>query len=281
MSRSDARRAARYLWFSVVVLLLFCAGALAQPPNYAVGPQDVLTVAVFDQPSLSGKFTVEADGTFTFPLVGRVTVGGLSLREVEQHLRRDLEQGYVRNPQVSVAVDQYRSQRVFVVGEVHMAGTYPLNGEMTLIEALARAGSTTDRASGEVVIVHMSVGAIQSGPRLPDETDPSQVIHVNLEELQAGGRGRNVLLRDGDTVFVRRAENVYVFGQVRNPGAYPMQHNMSVLQVLALAGGVTDRGASNRVRLVRIVAGEKQEVKAKLDDLIHPGDTVVVPERFF
>jgi len=246
-----------------------------------VGPQDVLTVAVFDQPNLSGKFTVETDGTFTLPLIGRVKVGGLTLREVESQVRLELEQGYLKNPQVSVAVDQYRSQRVFVVGEVRTAGTYPLSGEMTLIEALARAGSTTDRAGGEAVIVHAPAGPAAVAPRLPGETDSSDVVRVNLKELQSGAAKQNIALRDGDTIFVARAENVYVFGFVRNPGAYPLESDTTVLQALSLAGGVTDRGTTNRIRLVRIVDGKKHELKVKLDDHVRPGDTVIVPERFF
>ena len=264
----------------LLAFVLLCgADAAAQTTNYSVGPQDVLIVAVYDQPNLSGKFTVEADGTFTLPLVGRVKVGGLSLREVEAELRRELEQGYLKNPQISVAVDQYRSQRVFVVGEVRTAGTYPLSGEMTLIEALARAGSTTERAGSEAVIVH--AGANASGPRLPGDADPSQAVRVNLKDLQTGAGTQNIMLRDGDTIFVSRAESVYVFGLVRNPGAYPLQGDTTVLQALSLAGGVTDRGTTARVRLVRIVGGKKQEVKVKLDDRVQPGDTVIVPERFF
>jgi polysaccharide export outer membrane protein len=276
-TRTLVGRAAALLTF----VTLCGVHAAAQTANYSIGPQDVLTVAVFDQPNLSGKFTVEADGTFTIPLVGRVKVGGLSLREVETTLRRELEQGYLKNPQISVAVDQYRSQRVFVVGEVKTAGTYPLSGEMTLIEALARAGSTTDRAGAEAVIVHAASGTGGSGPRLPGDADPSQAVHVNLKDLQTGGNTQNVVLRDGDTVFVSRAESVYVFGFVRNPGAYPLQGDTTVLQALSLAGGITERGTTDRVRVVRVVNGKKQEVKVKLDDRVLPGDTVVVPERFF
>jgi polysaccharide export outer membrane protein len=281
MSRTITRPVA-YCAAGLLTFVLLCGAELAaQTTNYSVGPQDVLTVAVFDQPSLSGKFTVEADGTFTIPLVGRVKVGGLSLREVESELRRELEQGYLKNPQISVAVDQYRSQRIFVVGEVKTAGTYPLSGEMTLIEALARAGSTTDRAGAEAVIVHAAAGAGATGPRLPGDADPSQAVHVNLKNLQTGANTQNVVLRDGDTVFVSRAESVYVFGFVRTPGAYPLQGDTTVLQALSLAGGITDRGTTDRVRVVRVVNGKKQELKVKLDDRVLPGDTVVVPERFF
>ena len=92
---------------------------------------------------------------------------------------------------------------------------------------------------------------------------------------------RNIELRDGDTIFVPRAETAYVFGQVKNPGAYAVQKDTTVLQALSLAGGVTENGAMNRVRIVRIVAGGKKEIKVGLTDTVKPGDTIIVPERYF
>jgi polysaccharide export outer membrane protein len=89
-------------------------------------------------------------------------------------------------------------------------------------------------------------------------------------------------LRDGDTIFVPRAETIYVFGQVKNPGAYVLQSkDTTVLQALSLAGGVTDRGATNRIKIMRVVDGKMKEIKVKLTDIVRPGDTVVVRERFF
>src|SRR5258708_7169472 len=123
------------------------------PDDYVIGPQDVLTIQVFDQADLGGKYTVETDGTFSFPLIGRVRAGGLTLRNFELELKKRLADGYFRNPQVSVAIELYRSQRIFVMGEVRNPGPVQLSGGMTLIEALARAGSTTAAASGEVAIV--------------------------------------------------------------------------------------------------------------------------------
>jgi polysaccharide export outer membrane protein len=250
--------------------------------NYVIGPQDVLTITVWDQADLSGKFTVESDGSFSFPLVGRIKAAGLTLRDFETELKRRLADGYFKNPQVSVAVDEYRSQRIFVVGEVRTPGSYPLTGDMSLIEALARAGSTTPSASGEVLIVHPPTGKISDGPLLPNQVADAEVIRVDLKRLQEGGLTQNYPLRDGDTVFVPRAETIYVFGQVKNPGAYALQSkDTTLLQALSLAGGVTDRGAINRVKIIRVVAGKMTEVKAKLTDIVKPGDTVVVPERFF
>jgi len=248
--------------------------------DYMIGPQDVLTIQVYDQADLGGKYSVEADGTFSFPLIGRVKAGGQTLRAFEQDLKSKLADGYFRNPQVTVAIEQYRSQRVFVMGEVRQPGPVPLTGGMTLIEALARAGSTTSTASGEVAIVRNSQGEVR-GPVLPDQNSGSDVFRASIKELEGGALSQNLELRDGDTVFVPRAETVYVFGQVRTPGAYGVQANMTVLQALSLAGGVTEHGASGRIRVMRSEDGVKKEIKVKLTDLVRPGDTVIVPERFF
>jgi len=268
------------------LLVSFTVGAQDKPlsalvTDYVVGPQDVLTITSYDQADLSGKFSVEADGTFTYPLIGRFKAGGLTLRGVEDGLKKRLkDEGYFRNPQITVAVETYKSQKVFIVGEVRLPGSYPLSGSMNLVEAIARAGSTLPTASLEAVIVH--VGDNATGPTFPTKADDPNVVRVDLHDLQNGVFSQNVALRDGDTIFVPRAESVYVFGQVKNPGAYALQRkNTTVLQALSLAGGVTDRGTTSRIKIIRIVNGDKKEIKVKLSDVVLPGDTVVVSERFF
>lgn len=279
--RHDVNSSSARLAVTLAALIAFGQIVSAQSASdYLIGPQDVLTVQVYDQADLGGKYSVEADGTFSFPLIGRVKAGGQTLRGLEQDLKSKLADGYFRNPQVTVAIEQYRSQRVFVMGEVRQPGPVPLTGGMTLIEALARAGSTTSTASGEVAIVRTSRGDVR-GPVLPDQNSGSDVFRASIKELEGGALSQNLELRDGDTVFVPRAETVYVFGQVRAPGAYGVQANMTVLQALSLAGGVTEHGATGRIRVVRSEDGVKKEIKLKLTDLVRPGDTVIVPERFF
>src|SRR3954469_15437943 len=118
------------------------AGEAAPATDYVVGAQDMLTITSYDQADLSGKFTIEADGSFTYPLIGRFNAGGMTLRRVEDGLKARLrDEGFFNNPQIVVTVDQYKSQKIFIVGEVRTPGTYTLSGDMTLVEALARAGS--------------------------------------------------------------------------------------------------------------------------------------------
>lgn len=264
-----------------LLLLPLPTFAATQSPDYVIGPDyiigspDVLSITVWNQTDLSGRYTVEIDGTFTFPLIGRVRASGLTLREFELELNRLLADGFVRYPQVTIGVAESR-QRVFVVGEVRQPGTYLLTSDMRLIEALAEAGSALASASGEAVVVRSNAA---DGPVLLGDEN-ARVIRVDLRALQSGAT-QNVLLRDGDTIFLPPAEIAYVFGQVRNPSSYPIHTDTTVLQLLSLAGGVTDFGATNRIKIMRLVEGEQEEIKVKLNDPVQPGDTIIVPERFF
>ena len=264
---------------AAIVLFAMAARPAAQSAaNYTIGPQDVLTIQVFDDPALGGKYTVETDGTFSFPLIGRVKASGMSLRAFEVELKGKLADGYFKNPQVTVSVEQYRSQRVFVNGEVRMPGPVPLTGGMTLIEALSRAGSTLPTASGEVSVVRppqTSAGALDTSGV------GAEMFRASIRDLESGVLKQNIELRDGDQIYVPRAEMIYVFGQVKNPGSYGIQKDTTVLQALSLAGGVTPNGAMGRIEIVRIVNGETKTVKPKLSDVVLPGDTIKVPERYF
>src|SRR5215467_14616059 len=176
---------------AIAALLLHTTAVRAQTQvnNYIVGPQDVLTIALFDQQDLSGKYTVEADGTFTFPLIGRVKAGGLTLRGVEESLKTRLkDEGFFRNPQVTVSVETYKSQKIYVIGEVRMPGSIPLSGDMNLVEAIARAGSTLPTASGEAIIVHATPGA--TGPAQPSDSANGE--RVDLLALQNGATKQNI-----------------------------------------------------------------------------------------
>jgi len=262
----------------LAILVIDGRGAGAQT-NYQIGPQDVLTITVFGEADLSGKFTVEQDGTFTFPLVGRVKAGGASLRDVEQDLKKRLSDGYLRNPQVTVTMETYRSQRILIMGEVRSPAEYQLTGDMTLLSALARAGGPTSTAGREALIVRTP-----RHPVLDENGRPSgepEIIHVDLTDLQAGNVSLNIPLVDGDTITVPKAQSVFVSGQVKSPGAFPVEPETTVLQVLSLAGGLTERGAAGRIRIQRTVDGKKVEIKAKLTDTVLPGDTIIVPEKFF
>ncbi len=250
--------------------------------DYTIAVQDVLNITVWENADLTGKFTVQPDGTVTLPLLDRVKAAGLTVREFEAQLARRLKDGQLlRDPRVSVTLDQARGRRIFIFGNVSSPGTYPLSDGQTLLEVLAHAGYN---GASEAVILRPKR---PSGPTFPDDPGDADVLRVNLRELEKdvehGSLARNVILRDSDTIFVPRLDptRVFVGGQVRTPGAYSITENTTVLQALTLAGGLTENAAANRIRILRLVNGKQQTIKAKLTDVIKPGDTIIVPERYF
>ena len=107
----------------------------------------------------------------------------------------------------------------------------------------------------------------------------SEVRRVNMRDIESGRMSQNVAIRDGDTIFVPKAERFFVVGLVRNPGSYALEANMTVLQALSLAGGVTERGSNRRLRVTRVVDGKRRELDVKPTDLVQPGDTITVRQR--
>jgi polysaccharide export outer membrane protein len=281
--------------------LLALFGAFRPPAtgqDYEIGPGDVVHIEVRGQTDLTGDFRVDAEGSISFPILGKIKAAAHTPLELERKLTTLLADGYLRRPVVTVSVAQYGSQRVYVTGEVQKAGPYGLRADRSLLALLADIGNLGANVGHEVIVIRPVTDAV-SGPVIPTASPPggteggmfvagqplevpgADVFRISLQELQAGNPERNVLLQPGDTVYLPRAAQVYITGSVGRPGPYKYQEGMTILQALTLAGGVTERGAAGRTKIVRIVEGKKKETKAKPTDLVQPEDLIVVPERFF
>ncbi len=249
-----------------------------QPARYTLGPQDQLKITVFDEPDLSNIYRVDSDGYVTFPMINRVTATGLTPAELQDRIRTMLASGYIRNPQVRVEVEGYKSQSIIVGGEVRSPGKIPMTGTMTLIEALAAAGSPTSSAASEVIVSRQ-----KRGPNgvIPNENDV-EIIRVNLKEIQLGRAGRDIQLQDGDIINVPKAQTLYLSGAVRNQGAIIYEPGMTVQQAIAVAGGLTDRGSDRRIKADRIMSdGKVVEVSLRLEDKVQPNDTIKIANKIF
>jgi polysaccharide biosynthesis/export protein len=261
--------------------------AAAAPEAYEIGPGDVLQVTVLGQAPFSGEFTVGADGIMPYPFLGKVKASELSPAELERKLTTLLSEGYLRRPQVSVTVKQYRSQKVYVTGEVKSAGHEVVVVRQPPMPPAAEPAPWPDDAdeNGDVdpspAPSTSPVPMPRPGPALPGEVPGSEIFRINLRELRAGYPDRDIRLQVGDTVHFPKAAQVYVTGHVARPGTFRFEEGQTVFQVLAMAGGVTERGAEKGVRLVRLVDGKRKELKAKPTDIVQAEDTLHVPERFF
>jgi polysaccharide biosynthesis/export protein len=244
--------------------------------TYTVGPTDILKVTVFNEADLTVSVRIDDDGSIAYPLLGRLAVGGRTVRDIEDMLRKLLLDGYVRNPQISVEVEQFRSRTIFIVGEVRNGGKYPLQGDMTLLEVLALAGSVTAEASSEISVLRPKSKSIL-GPASPD--DAVEILRANLEDMKTGKMSANIPLQDGDTIYVPPAERFYVSGLIRNPGSFKYVRGITVQQAIAVAGGLSERGSDRGVKLRRVTGDKQQLIDVKLTDIILPGDTIIIRQR--
>jgi polysaccharide export outer membrane protein len=263
---------------ALIPVVVFCAVTFASAgqSGLVVSPRDEIGISVYNQPQLSGKFLVDADGTFLYPQVGRIQAAGLTPRSIEVELTKRLG-GIMRNPQVTIVHVPAATKKFTVSGQVQSQGTFTFGGEIRLLEALARAGSIRDDASEQLLIIRPRAEP-PAGSKSGAPPEPETIV-VDLYALMDGDMKHNVALEDGDTVLVRRAEPVFVTGYVNSVNAYPVRRGMTVEQVLALAGGISAQGAKNRIEITRTVNGAKKTFKVELGDPVKPGDTVKVGRR--
>lgn len=259
-----------------------------EPLEYTIGAEDILRISVFGHDDLTQTTVVQQDGTLIYPLIGRVKASDLTPKELERKLTTLLGQGFVRNPQVTVSVQEYRSKTVFVVGQVSRPGSFPIAGRMTVLELLAKAGPT-GAAGAEVIIVRPKTAT--QGPMIPADLtggtiDPSvaqqaDILRVNIRDIQMGQLDKNILVRPNDTIFVTEAAKVFVTGEVRSPGAIGFSPGMTVRKAIYTAGGFTADASTGRLRVVREIEGKTKEEKIGLDEPILPGDTIIVKAKLF
>jgi polysaccharide export outer membrane protein len=271
------------------LLLCLCVLPRAWSQEYRIGPGDVLTITVWGQPDLSRDYTVDPDGFTPFPLINRVKAGGLTTRELAASLVAILGKDYLVDPQVIVSVKEYLSQKVTILGEMARPGVFYLTGPTTLVDILSRAGWLSKSAGRQILLVREQPGA---GPGVPATNATIQ--RINLDDIQAGNAAKNIPIQAGDTLFVmsRDDNNYFVFGEVKRPGAYPLEKETNILEGITIAGGFTDKASPSRTRVIRVGATGQQVLEVDMNDVIKRGqrdkavrlqanDVVVVPESFF
>lgn len=265
------------------LILFFILMALVIPIRsqgegvYLLGPEDVIEITVWGQQDLQRQVAVSLDGMITFPLIGEVKAAGKSPQDLEKSLAAKLANGYLVNPQVTVNVKEYKSQKVYIMGEVKNPGTYPVTKKNDLLYTLSLAGGFTPNAGNDVLVVRP-----KNGKGIPISLEEAKshkdaIIKVNLKAALDGDASQNVIIQNGDTITVQKMPYFFVLGEVKNPGRFNLEEGTTVLMGISMAGGLTPWAYENNTRIVREVDGKKEKIRVKLNDLIQPGDTVMVP----
>ena len=248
--------------------------------GYRVGIGDVIDVKAFQEDEISGEFSVEASGAITFPLLGTVTVAGMTPAEIAVLLEELLEKDYYVDVQLKVEVEVFASQPVTLLGEVQSPGTYYLEGRTTLTEMVAKAGGLKPSA-GPVLELRRTERGEGEGP-------PEPMI-FECAKLSTGEAGRDVVLRAGDVLYVSPKKIYFITGEVARPGQYEISLGMTLMQAISQAGGV-GKFASQVIEIHREVDGEKKILSFDLshirkgrlaDPAVVSGDVIFVKRRFF
>lgn len=246
--------------------------AASKAPLLQLGPGDSVNIQVYGQPDLNATVYVSDDGTIPVALTGPVKVAGASPAEAAARIEKALKDGkYLVDPHVTLTVTESRSQRVSVLGQVGRPGRYPIQSNTSIFDLLADAGGITELGGDQVFILRTDAsGNITRYP-------------ISLKGLADGARGNSeVTLTGGDSVMVPTAPQLYIYGEVTTPGKFKVEPGMTVVQAIARAGGVTQRGSQNRVVIKRRKAdGTYETTKAALSDLVQPDDVIRVKESIF
>ena len=270
--------------FPVVALfcpvMTFAQGMTPEDGGYKLGVGDVIEVEAYQEEEISGKFTVNATGAVTFPLLGSVAVAGKTPADVAELLESLLEKDYYVDVQLKVDVAVFASQPVTLLGEVQNPGTYYLEGRMTLTELLAKAGGLRPSAGP---LLELRRTARVEGEGAPPPMD------FPTAKLLTGEVGRDVVLQAGDVLFVSAKKIFFISGEVARPGQYEISLGLTLMQAISQAGGV-GKFASQAIEIHRDVEGEKQILSFDLsqirkgrsaDPAVLPGDVIFVKKRFF
>ena len=253
--------------------------AVAQPSTptaaaaeYRLGSGDVVRINVYQNPDLAIETRVTEAGLISYPLLGSIKVGGLSVTATEKLIADGLRSGnFVKQPQVTLVVTQVRGNQASVLGMVNRPGRYPIEvADMRLTDLLAMAGGTAVNGSDMVVVT-----GTRDGKPFRAEVDMPSV-------FATGGTGKDMLINNGDSIWVDRQPLVYIYGEVQRPGPMRVERGMTVMQSLATGGGLTQRGTQKGIRIHRRAAdGKVQVMEPVLDDKVQDGDVVYVRESLF
>jgi polysaccharide export outer membrane protein len=260
----------------VPLFLSFMSGANAAAEktqsDYALAPGDIVHIQVYQNPDLTTDTRISESGRVSFPLLGGVQIGGLTVSQAEALIAQQLNDGhFLIKPQVVVLLEEIRGNQIAVLGQVNKPGRFPLEtSTMRLSDVLALAGGIGEKGADTVVVT----GARNGKPFRSE---------IDITALYNGGDPSNdIVLSGGDAVFVNRAPVFYIYGEVQHPGTYRLDRDMMLMQAIAAGGGNTPRGTLKGIQVHRRNSnGKMTVVEPKMDELLQPNDVVYVRESFF
>jgi polysaccharide biosynthesis/export protein len=232
--------------------LLAATTALPQEDRlYRIGSEDQISVEIFGVSELSREYVIDGRGHINMPLVGEVAISGYTIPEAEQAIADAYSENYLRDPQVSIRVTEYRSQQFTAMGAVNSPRVYNTRRRVTLMEALAMAGGLSTAAGNHVYLTDRV--------RDPETGEMStRSLIIKIEDLLRNTSEFSFLLGDSALINVPRAGSIFVEGAVQSPGVYTRHGDTTVLKAVAMAGGLRFEANRSRIRILSREPGSQQ-----------------------
>lgn len=262
--------------------------------DYVLSADDEIVIRALDAEELSNKpMRIDGTGNINAPMIGRLHVAGLTVRELEAEVKNKLSQ-YIVDPDVSILITAYRSQPVSILGSVRNPGTHQLEGHKTLIEVLSLAGGLSPEAGNTLKITRrIERGKIPLPDATIDKSGEYSVGEIGLRSLlDASNPQENIEIMPNDVLLVPRGKMIYVVGEVKKSGGFvfPERESISVLQAIAMADGVAQFASTKSARILRPVAGSNRiEIPINLGDILagksvdvslQPDDILFIPNSY-
>jgi polysaccharide export outer membrane protein len=260
-------------WVLVGWMMVGLGVSHAAAGDYILGSGDQIRISVYQNQDLQLETRVSEAGTISFPLLGNIRIGGLSTTEAEAKIAKGLKDGnFLKQPQVSILLLSAAANQVSVLGQVAKPGRFSLiAGNTKLSEVLAQAGGIISGAGSDIVVV----SGQRDGKTFRKEIDFPKVFASADPEA-------DFELRNGDAIWIDRAPQIYIYGEVQRAGAQILLRDTTLLQALASAGGLTLRGTERGIRVHRRDAtGEVRIIQPAMNDKLLPNDVVYVKESLF
>lgn len=267
--------AALWLLLSAITLSSASLANAAEPRanvDYKLGQGDAIRILVFQNPDLTLDSRVSESGTITYPLIGTVNIGGLSIEAAEKRIAAGLKDGgFVQKPQVNIILIQVRGNQVSVLGQVNRPGRFPLETANNRVsDVLAMAGGIIPSGADSVIVT-----GIREGKPFRREIDFPGIFIDDKSE-------NDIPVSGGDVIYVHRAPVFYIYGEAQRSGSYRIERGMTIQQALAQAGGTTMRGTESRIRVHRRMPdGKVSQLSLDPQEPVQADDVIYVRESLF
>ncbi len=275
-------------YFSILLIfscLIFQASEIfaqgLKDREYLIGPGDVISIQVWDNNDLNRKVEVSQEGDLTFPLIGKVHTMGLSVFELENLITKKLSSGYLISPQVTISIAAFRNQEVFLFGAVKKPGSYVVKGRTHILKLTTDAGGFVDESGMTATIVRPKSleGKSKSVPL--EKAKDHEIIKIDLDQVAISSQNKNFFIWPGDSIYINKVARLFITGEIKRPGKYTWEKNLTVREAISLAGGSNSRGAPKRAWIIRIENGVEKKIVPEMGDYVLADDIINIPKSYF